>query len=178
MALLFAVLGLFGGLGYRVNHLQELSFIPNDQLEFANATISFSATYDPVLDPFYWLTRNGYVNGTFSVVYVPTSDYPGEFGGPVWGLKPEDRYDYYTTQMTSWGFLPNLFVLLFITILVEVGKVRALYVAVFSGVLGFYVDVAVGTLVCFTVGLVLTLFIMFKASKHNLLARFWGSLWK
>lgn len=178
MAVFLALLGLFGGLGYRVSHLQELSFHPNDQLEFANATISFAATYDPFLDPFYWFTGNGHINGTFSVIYVPTSDNPSEFGGPYWGEKPEDHYDYYTTQMSSWAFLPNLSVLLFVTILIEVAKVRALYLALFLGIMGFYVDVAVGALVGFAVGLVFICFIMFKAPKDNVLSRFWDSLWR
>jgi hypothetical protein len=169
VALLFAVLGVIGGLGYRLNHLQELSFEVHEDEEWANATVSFSATYNPLLYPFYWLTRNGYINGTFSFVYVPMSDYPGEFGGPVWGMKPQDRYDYYTIEMTTWGFWPNLLTLLFITVLVEVASVRALYVALFSGILGFYVVALSGMLVGLTVGLVFVLFMVFKLRRPNIL---------
>jgi hypothetical protein len=178
MAFLFAILGLVGGVGYHLNHLKELSFFPNDQLEFADATISFSATYNPLLDPFYWLTRNGYVNGTFAVVYVPTSESPGEFGGPMWGLGPQDRYDYYTVLMTTWGFLPNVLTLLFVTILLEAARARALYIALFSGVLGFYEGMLPGMFAGLVVGSVLTWFVMFRLSKDNLLVRFWNSLWE
>jgi hypothetical protein len=178
MAFLFAMLGLVGGLGYHLNHIQELSFTRHENLQFADANISFSATYDPLLYPFYWMTRNGYINGTFAVIYVPTSDYPGEFGGPNWGLGPEDRYDYYTILMTTWGFLPNLLALLFVTIILEVVKARALYIAAFLGMLGFYIGMLPGMFAGLAVGSVVTWFVMFRVSKDNRLIRFWNSLWE
>jgi len=178
MAFLLALLGTVGGLGYNLNHLQELSFVRHEDLEYADATISFSATFNPLLFPFYWLTRNGYINGTFAVVYVPESSSVSEFGGARFGLGPQDRYDYYTILMTTWGFLPNLLTLLFVTILLEAAKARALYLALFSGVLGFHFGMLPAMFAGLVFGSVLTWFVMFRLSKENLLVRLWNSLWE
>lgn len=178
MALLFALLGLSGGLGYRLHSLEQLSFVPHDQLGYADVDISFAATYDPLLYPFYWFTRNGYINGTFSLIYVPEALGPGEHGGPVWGLKPSDRYETYTIQMITWGFWPNLIILFFITVLIETARARALYITMFSGILGFYLAELLGMLTGLVAGLILSLLIMFKLPKDNILFRFWYSIWQ
>jgi hypothetical protein len=178
MALLFALLGLSGGLGYSLHSLEQLSFVPHNRLGYADVEISFSATYDPLLYPFYWLTRNGYVNGTFSLIYVPEAVGGGEFGGPIWGLKPSDRYDTYTIQMITWGFWANLVILLFITVLIEIVRARAFYITMLSGILGFYIAELLGMLTGLVAGVALGLYIMLKLPKDNVLTRFWNSLWQ
>jgi hypothetical protein len=178
MALLFAVIGLVGGVGYHLNRLQELSFAPDQHLDYANATVSFSATFNPLVYPFYWFTRNGYVDGSFYLVYFPEAYGPGEFGGARWGLKPSDRYDYYTITMITWGFWLNLLTLLFIMILIEAEGARILYLTLFSGILGFYFAQLLGVLAGLAVGLLLVLFLVFKLPKDNVLFRFWNSLWE
>jgi hypothetical protein len=177
MALLFAVLGLIGGLGYHVLSLQQLSFYPHDILGYADATISFSAIYNPILYPFYWIVRSGSISGNFSLMYLPEARV-GEFLSPVWGLKPSDRYDYYTIQMVTWGFWSNLICLLFITVLIEVASARALYLAMLSGILGFYVAEVFGMLTGLVAGCAVVYYLTFKLSKDNVLLRFWHSLWE
>lgn len=178
MAFLLAVLGLVGGMGYHLFQLKQLSFIIHNDQGYADARIVFSATYDPLLYPFYWFTRNGYINGTFSLTYVPEAYSPGEFGGPIWGLKPSDRYENYTLQMITWGFWANLIILLFVTVMIEVGSARTLYLTLFSGILGFYVAELLGMIIGFAAGLILVLYIMFRLPKNNVLARFWSALWQ
>ena len=49
VALLFAFLGLFDNVGYRVDSIQE-SLIPNQ--DYVDVNVSFEATHNPVLYPF------------------------------------------------------------------------------------------------------------------------------
>lgn len=111
-------------------------------------------------------------------MYVPETIGGGEFGGPIWGLKPSDRYDNYTIQMITWGFWANLVILLFITVLIEIARVRAFYITMFSGISGFYIAELLGMLTGLVVGLALGLYMMFKLPKDNVLTRFWVSLWE
>jgi hypothetical protein len=178
MAFVLALLGLIGGLGYHLNHLQELSFVRHQIAGYADATISFSATYNPLLLPFYWISRNGYVDRNFSLIYVPEGNGPGEFGGPMWGLGPKDHYDYYTIVMTTWGFWPNLLILLFATVFIEVARARALYIALLLGSLGFYVGLLFGMFAGLAVGVFFAWFTMFKLSRNNIAVKFWRSLWE
>jgi hypothetical protein len=178
MGLLFVILGLSEGLGYSVSRLDQVSFVTHDQLGYADAVIDFSATYDPLLYPFYYIKGAGYVNGTFSLIYIPESYGPGEFGGARWGLKPSDRYETYTIQMITWGFLPNLVILLFVSVLIEVAKARALYITMFIGILGFYTASLIGMLIGLIVGVAVGLFIMFRLPKDNIVIRFWNSIWQ
>lgn len=178
LAFLFAVLGTISGLGYHRNSLVQLYFQIHPNLGYADATISFSATYDPLLYPFYWIKETGYVNGTYSFQYIPSSYGPGEFSGGNYGLKPSDRYDDYTIRMITWGFWANLITLLFATVLVEAAKARILYIAMFFGLLGFFVAVLPGMIVGLVIGGVVLWFITFRLPKDNVLSRFWYSLWE
>jgi len=36
-------------------------------------------------------------------MYVPEGYAPGEFGGPIWGVKPEERFDFYVNYLLFWG---------------------------------------------------------------------------
>lgn len=178
MTLLFVVLGVIGGLGYRVNSIKELSFVPH--AGYADSVISFSATYNPLLYPFYWIKGMGYINGTFSLMLIPISGYSAEteFPAPVWGLKPSDRYDDYIDQMITWGFYGDLIVLFLISLLIEAAKARMLFMAMLFGILGFYVAVVPGMLVGLIVAVTILLFIRFMLPRDNLLSRFWYSLWE
>jgi hypothetical protein len=178
LAFLFAMLGIISGLGYHRNSLEQLYFQIHPTLGYADATISFSATYDPLLYPFYWIKGMGYENGTFSFQYIPNSYGPGEFSGGNYGLKPSDRFDDYTMRMILWGFWANLIALLFVTVFIEAAKARILYIAMFFGLFGFFVDVLPGMIAGLVIGVVVVWFITFKLPKDNVLSRFWYSLWE
>jgi len=83
-------------------------------------------------------------------MYVPEGYSPG--GRPFYGDYSRDRYPEYLTYLTTWGALPNLVVLFFITLAVEVVGRRILYLLLLSGIIGFYAFVLVGTIVGVFVG--------------------------
>jgi hypothetical protein len=178
LALVFALIGLNPDVGFRVHSLAQLSFLTHNQLGYADADVNFSATYNPLLFPFYWVTGNGFVNGTFAIIYYPESVGAGDFAVPVWGYKPSDRYEQYTIEMTTWGFWPNVIILLLVTVFIEAARARVLYFALFSGILGFYFAELYGMVIGLVVGVILGLFIKFKLPKDNRITRFWYSLWE
>lgn len=178
LALLFGVLGTVSGLGYHRNLIEERDFVVHTQLGYADASISFSATYDPLLFPFYWIKGTGYIKGNYSLILLPSSLGPSEFSTGIYGLGPSDRYGDYTMQMLLWGFWANLIILLFFTVTIEAARARVLYLAFILGLLGFFVATIVGMLVGLAIGVAVILFITIRLPKDNMLSRFWYSLWE
>lgn len=152
VAFLFTALGLFSGLGYRVNSIEETSFAPTRN-GYANAVFECDMTFNPILYPFYWITRNGQVNGQFSMIYLPDSyvTYRDLQSGDTWGHAvygvPWDRYADYVMFLTTWGTLPNLLTILFFTIFIEIVGKRSIYIILLCGILGFYAMSLIGLLV-------------------------------
>ena len=72
----------------------------------------------------------------------------------------------------------NKKILFFITVLIETARARALYITMFSGILGFYLAELLGMLTGLVAGLILSLLIMFRLPKDNILFRFWYSIWQ
>jgi hypothetical protein len=149
-ALLFTFLGFFSGPGYHVNQMEEVSFDRDFGLGFANATFACDVVFNPLVYPFYWFAGGGHIVGNFSMMYVPEGYSQG--GRAFYGDYASDRYPEYLTYLTTWGTLPNLVVLLFITLAVEVVGRRILYLLILSGILGFYAFVLIGTIVGVLVG--------------------------
>jgi len=172
-----ALLGIFSGLGYRVHHIEELSFIPHSRLGYADVVFNCDMIYDPVLYPLYWMVGSGHISGNFSIMYLPEGYYPGEYGGPVWGYHARERYDAYISDMLSWGMLLNLFILFNIAIVIEIVEKRSLYLVLFCGILGFFVAEILGVIIGMIVS-ALALFMMLKFWSDNFIVRFWYSLWE
>lgn len=175
MTTLFLFLGFFGGLGYNVHAIKEVSFKPHSQLGYADAVFFCDITYNPILYPFYWVVGRGSLVGNFSVMYVPEGYMPGEFGGPIWGVKPEERYDAYINMMISWGTFPNLIFLFIMALAVEFSLDRSVYWVLLSGVFGFLFWEIYGAVIGIAVGIFAVLTI-FKLFPNNFLRRLWQSI--
>lgn len=176
-AFMFTLLGLFSGLGYHLNYIDELSFVKHNQLGYADAVFACDIIYDPIVFPLYWVIGKGHMNGTYQMMYVPESYAPGEFGGPIWGLKKEDRYDAYVLYMLTWGTVLNLLFLLGVTITVEIVGQRSLYLVLLFGMFGFSVFQILGVFLGIVVGSLIVL-LLFKWRPDNLIVRFWRSFWE
>lgn len=176
-SLLFTLLGLFNGIGYQILSIKELSFAPNP-VGFAEVVFYCDIIYNPVLFPYYWLVGAGHRYGNFSMILFPEAYSPGEFGGPVFGMKPQDRMDIYVMRMVMWGTLANFLLLLYITILIEATGKRSLYLILFCAIVGFAVTSIIGMIVGLVVGILLVAYIWFKMSADNFLVRYWNSLWE
>lgn len=177
ITLLLGLLGLFSRIGYQVRSIEELSFNPT-QLGFAEVVFYCDIIYNPILFPYYWLVGAGHSYGNFSMIFFPEAFSPGEFGGPIWGMKPQDRYDIYIMRMVMWGAIANISVLFYITVLIEAVGKRSLYLALFCAILGFAIASLVGMIVGLVVGVFLVAYIWFKMSSENFLVKYWESLWE
>ncbi len=175
MSMFFLLLGFFGGVGYRVYAIKDVSFKPHSQLGYADAVFFCDITYNPILYPFYWIVGRGKLVGNFSVMYVPEGYMPGEFGGPIWGMKPEERYDAYTNFMISWGTFSNLIFLFIVALAIEFVCGRSAYWVLLLGVFGFLVWEICGAIIGVIVGSILVLWI-FKISPDNFIKRLWQSV--
>jgi hypothetical protein len=175
MSMFFLFLGFFGGLGYYVHAIKEVSFKPHSQLGYADAVFFCDITYNPIIYPFYWVIGKGKIVGNFSVMYVPEGYMPGEFGGPIWGIKPEERYDSYINMMISWGTFPNLIFLFIIFLNIEFLWGRSLYWVLLSGVFGFLIWELYGTIIGIIIGGIIVLWV-FKISPDNIIRRLWQSV--
>ncbi|MEM2780982.1 MAG: hypothetical protein QW791_09010 [Candidatus Bathyarchaeia archaeon] len=100
---------------------------------------------------------------------------PGEFGGPIWGIKPEERYDAYINMMISWGTFPNLVFLFIMALAVEFSLERSVYWVLLFGVFGFLFWEIYGAIIGLTVGIFVALTI-FKLFPDNFLRRLWQSI--
>lgn len=160
MAVFLVFLGTFEGVGYQVHRIQELSFVPNYNYGYADAAFTFDATYNPILFPFYWLVGQGHVSGNFSMKYLPQGYETGEYGGPIYGQKPEDRYGNYASYMATWGTLANLIIFLVVTVSIELLKHRILYALLFFGIAGFAVAGVVGVVGGLVLGVFAVLYLL------------------
>jgi len=175
MTLLFLLLGLFGGLGYHVSSVKEVSFVPNNFGLYADAVFQCDITFNPVLYPFYWVVGAGHLEGNFSMVFIPEGLMPGEYGGPVWG-RPATRADIYVTRVITWGTIGNAVLLLVLAIFIEVIGKRVLFLAIFTGTLGFRFGGLAGALGGLCMGAFVIAYVLRKP-EDNVLERFWRSLW-
>ena len=176
MAGLFIVLCIISGVGYHVNSIRQLSFVTHSQYGYADATFYCDITFNPILFPTYWLKGQGHTVGTFSMLYVPESYAPGEFGGANWGTGPESHYVTYIMYVVTSEFGLNLIYCFFVPFLVEIVGSREVYIALLSGLVGFAVGTIIGLFIGLVVGTVLALFVLFKLSRTGVFARFWRSL--
>ncbi|MBS7632240.1 ABC transporter permease [Candidatus Bathyarchaeota archaeon] len=161
MALALTFFGTFDGLGYNVHRIEELSFNIHYNEGYADANFTFSATYNPILYPFYWLSGQGNIDGNFSMMYLPQSyERYSEWAPPNYGDSPKDRYSNYISYMISWGFIPNLLVLLILTATIEALGKRILYLALFLGMLGFSAGNLIGAAVATVAGLLAVVYVL------------------
>jgi len=178
LALLFGFLGLFSGLGYNVKHIEERDFHPYFDLNYATATVECDITFNPVLFPYYWLAGKWQLSGNFSMMYVAEAYGPGEYGGPRFGAKPQDRFDIYVMQLVTWGTAVNFILLLHVAIIVEVIGKRSLYLALLGCTAGFAIADIIGAIVGVFVGAFAVYYVLFRMSPENRLLEFWQSLWE
>ncbi len=171
----FLFLGFFGGVGYHVHAIKEVSFKPYSQLGYADVVFFCDITYNPILYPFYWIVGRGKLVGNFFVMYVPEGYMPGEFGGPIWGIKPEERYDAYINFMISWGTFPNLIFLFIVALIIEFVCGRSVYWVILSGVIGFLFWELYGVVIGIIFGFFIVI-LTFTLFPDNFLMRFWRSI--
>jgi len=110
------------------------------------------------------------------MMYVPEGYYPGEFGGPIWGLWSREREDAYVITMVTWGSFSNLIMLFIITLVIEIAGKRSLYLCLFGGIFGFVAAEVIGVIIGLFVGVFIALFVMFKLRQG--LMHFWDFLWE
>jgi hypothetical protein len=179
MAFLLGFIGMFHEIGFHVYYIKELYFKPNSQLGYADAAFSCDILFNPLTHPFYWLSPevNGHIIGNFSTRYVPEGYGGGEFSGPRFPLWPKQRYDYYLTIFEVWGLYPNLLMLFFIALAIEVSS-RIIYIAYFCGILSFALAQLLGMFVGLIVGAIVVLYIKRRLTSDNVLVNFWRSLWE
>lgn len=137
ITLFLLVLSLFQGIGYKVNAIDEISFTPYNQLGYADVVFYIDIVFNPILFPSYWLRGLGVITGNFSIKYLPESYYPGEFGGPIWGMKESDRYDIYVMSLVARGLWTNTLLIALVALSVEATTFREIYLIIFSGIVGF-----------------------------------------
>jgi len=178
MALLLFLLGLYGGLGYNLQSLEEVS------RDYSFSSSGFLAvvfycdiTYNPILYPFYWLQGAGHLSGNFSTIYWSEGYSPGERGSPQFGLGPKQRLDVYLTRMLTWGVAGNLSLLFLLAVSIEIVGKRVLYFIVFISSLGFALASFLGWIAGLCVGAISVWFVLLRMPKNNFLERFWNSLW-
>lgn len=176
-AFLLALLGIFDGVGYYLYYIDERSFVPHNRLGYADVVFSCDIIYNPILYPLYWITGNGDLSGNFSIKYVPEGYYPGEFGGPIWGLSKEDRYASYVIHMLTWGIVLNFFILFSFNMAIEIVGKRSLYLILLCGVCGFIALKITGMIVGLSAGFAIVMLLMFKF-QDNFLVRWWQSVWE
>jgi len=178
MTFLLFLLGLFGGIGYDVQALSEVSRdYTYSSYGFLLVVFYCDITYNPVLYPFYWIQGSGHLAGNFSTAYVAESVSPGERGVPQFGLSPTQRLDVYLTRMLTWGLAANLALLFALAIAIEIVQKRILYLAVFISSLGFAFASLAGWIVGLCIGAISVGYVLLKLPKDNTLERFWDSLW-
>lgn len=175
-AMLFLLLGLFGGVGYRLYSLKELGFVPHSRLGYADARFKCDILYSPLLYPVYWIMGRGHTNGTFSILYFAEGYTAGEHAAPIFGLGEKDRRDVYLMNMLMWGLSLNLFVLFSLTLAIEIVGQRGLYLVLFGGVVGFMASEILGVFVGMVAGSIVAL-IFLKLWPNNPILVFWRSLW-
>lgn len=172
------VLGILNGVGYQVISLQQISFTIHSNLGYADAVFYCDIIYNPVLFPFYWFSGAGHLSGNFSMMYVPEAYMPGEYGPPVWGLRPQDRYDTYITYMLTWGIAANFIFLLFISLLTEALGKRLIYVIFIFGIIGFVVANFPGAIIGLFLGAFTIAYLSFNKSAKSFIENLWISLWE
>lgn len=178
IAFLFIFLGLYAGIGYQVNSIDQIYFYPHNNLGYADASFYCDVYFNPILYPSYWLKGIGHITGNFTIMYLPESYYPGEFGGPIWGLSEKTRYENYIMYVVTGATYSDLLIIFLISIGIETIGKRGLYLVLFSGILGFATGGITGTLVGLGVGVAAALIIIFVLPEDNILSRLWYSLWE
>lgn len=176
MTLFLLLLGLFSGLGYRVQSMKEVSFVPHNRLLYADAIFQCDVTFNPVLFPFYWIMGAGHLEGNFSTVIVPEGLLPVEQIVPVWGMQAS-RIDSYITRIVTWGIFANAIVLFVIALFIEVIGKRVLYSAIFLCMIGFAFAGLIGAATGLFVGAFAVAYVVRKAG-NSILEKFWRSLWE
>lgn len=161
VALLLSFIGTFDGIGYHAR-LLKLTF---GGVGGADVYALVEESYNPILHPFNWLTNRE------SVI--------GEFGGTVQGNKarggyigPQDYFQNFAFEMSLWGAMENLVILLIVTITIEIAGERLLYILLFAGAFGFSEGI-IGTIFGLAVGIAFFLIYKLELAKKGFFARFW-----
>lgn len=162
IALLFAFLGFFGGIGYHVNQINEISFVPNPRLGYADASFAIDITYNPVTYPLYWMLGKGSISGNVSMTYLPESYERSEWGQGIYGASAKDRYGNYISYLVFWGVFENFLVLIVFGIAAEILKCRVLYVPLLIGTLGFLCAGLAGIVIGIVAGIFVALYLRKK----------------
>jgi hypothetical protein len=168
MASLFFILGLINNIGYHVAALEELSYIPHREEDYAAVVLRTDITFNPLLYPAYWIQGNGHISGDLSFIHVPALSF----------MTAQYRVDTYLMCLISAGNVSNFLGVLLLAMVIEfVGK-REIYIILFSGIIGFTIAGTTGTIAGVLVGMFPALLVALKRPQGEILSRFWRSLWE
>jgi len=185
VAFVLTLIGL-SGLGYKVSRINELSFAPDYEKGFAEATVACDITFNPFVNPLNWIVQEGHINGTFTIVLVSEGhssisafnqgEYKGTYAPPAasyhatWGATAQERYSDYIALLTNAQVLPNFLILFIATTAIEISRKRRLYAILFCGIIGFYAFDILGAILCIITG-ILALLLLSRFQLHKLLHR-------
>jgi len=180
MGFLLVLLGVFNTIGYHVYLIDEVAVDRTYASQgYLLGTVRIDMVFNPILYPFYWLKSLNRINGTFFLVYYADGfGGEGQPGGARFPWREEGRYEGYLSSFTTWGFFPNMGILLAAAILIEFAHAKAVYIALFTGILGFTFAVLYGLIVSVIIGGGLAFYFKFRVSRDNAILRFWHSLWE
>ncbi|MGA9387911.1 MAG: hypothetical protein WBV70_03695 [Candidatus Bathyarchaeia archaeon] len=185
VAFLLTLIGL-SGLGYKVSRINELSFAPDYEKGYAEATVVCDITFNPFINPLNWIVQEGHIKGTFTVVLVSNgpdsiraynqAEDRGMYGSPAvsyhatWGATAQERYSNYIALLTQAQVLPNFLILFVATTAIEISRKRRLYAMLFCGIIGFYAFDILGAILGIITGY-LALLLLSRFQLHELLRR-------
>jgi hypothetical protein len=168
LASLFIILGLINNIGYHVAALEELSYIPHLEENYATVVLRTDITFNPLLYPAYWIQGTGHISGDLSFIHVPALTHTTAQG----------RVDTYLMFLVTAGNVSNFLGVWLLAIIIEfVGK-REIYIIFFSGIIGFTIAGTTGTIAGILVGMFPVLLVALKSKQGEILSRFWSSLWE
>lgn len=156
IALFFALLGIFPGLGYlgeanvRVTERDPYGF----WLVHADCNIS----YNPILYSFSWLALQGHVSHNFLFVSVPT--YVGSgIRSPAWRSFVELEEEAILMLILD-NVVTNIPFNFIVFTMIELMKMRDLYLSFIGGIIGFPIGGTFGAIACFLAGVLFVMLIV------------------
>lgn len=172
---LFALLSIFPRIGYLGE--ADVKVIARDPFGFWLVLARCNMSYNPFLYGFSWLAGSGQFSGTFRYVSVPTYA-GGGFPAPVWRNTPELQ-DEALIRLVLTQLYMNIPYNFIILLVVELTRMRDVYLCLIGGVIGFPFGGPLTALAGFFAGVFLIVFIMPRVRRgDNALMRIWNSFWK
>lgn len=156
IALLFALLGIFSGLGYLGE--ADVQEVDRDPSGFWWVHAQCNISYNPFLYSFLWLGGQGYFSG--NVVYLSVPTYVGsEFKFPLWRSSAELEEEVILRLVLN-NLLVNIPFNFAILVMIELMKIRDLYLCLFGGIVGFPIGGPIGAVAGFFSGVLVVMLVV------------------